>query len=454
MTSTPALTPAPARAAHLGLGSFFRAHQAWYTHRSRDRDEWGITAFAGHRSTQVVQALRAQQGRYTLLTRGPQGDEFTVVSSVVGAATTTEHGTWLASLASPHLAVLTLTITEAGYPRRPDGRPDLDLPAVQADRDTLRADPAALVRTAPGRIVAGLLARRRADAGPLTLVPCDNLPDNGGVLQRLVHEFGAAVDPTLTGWLDAQVTVASTMVDRITPRTTPADLDAVHLGTGWADQAPVVTEPFSEWVVSGRFPAGRPAWESAGATFAEDVAPYEERKLWLLNGAHSLLAYTGLALGHHTVAEAVADERCRAWLSEWWQLCTPHLNTDAQQAHHYTQALLTRFANPRMAHSLTQIATDGSQKLAVRLIPVLREELRAGRLPEVAVTVLAAWVQALRDQDERLADVRMEDLQARAQGREQDAVPALLEVLDPALSGYGQLLTDVQKQLRIKDVHR
>src|SRR3954462_5716295 len=182
----------------------------------------------------------------------------------------------------------------------------------------------------------------------------------------------------------------TTMVDRITPRTGPDDVRAVLEGTGREDRVPVVTEPFKEWVLSGAFDAGRPPWEHAGATFTDDVTPFEHRKLWLLNGAHSLLAYAGSIRGHTTVAEAVGDETCRSWLEEWWAVASSHLGQPAEDIAAYRSALLERFTNARMRDRLDRIAADGSQKLPIRILPVLRAERAAGRMPFGATRVLAA----------------------------------------------------------------
>jgi fructuronate reductase len=433
----------PVRAVHLGLGSFSRAHQAWYTDRAADADEWGIVAFTGRRPD-LARALAAQDGLYTLITRAAADDEFSVVRSVVRARAAAEHDAWLAVLACPAVAVLTLTVTEAGYLH--DGVSGLDRtrPGVAAEIALLREDRRAVVGSAPARLVAGLLARRAADAGPLTLVPCDNLPDNGAVLTAVLRDLVAAVDPSLAGWVEQQVSVASTVVDRITPEPTEADRRAVLAGTGVEDRAPVATEPFSEWVVAGTFPGGRPAWETAGAVLTGDVGPYEQRKLWLLNGAHSVLAYAGPLRGHTTVDEAVRDEHCRALLHAWWATCAPHLAVGPQQAEVYCTALLERFANPRMRHALAQIAADGSQKLPVRLLPALRVERAAGRLPDVAVTVLAAWVLHLRGAGAPLRDVRAERLRQLAARPLRDAVPAVLAELDPALADDAALVAAVR----------
>jgi len=427
---------------HLGLGSFFRAHQAWYTDRAAsDGDAWGIAAFTGRRPD-LAQALAGQDGLYTLVTRAASGDEFEVVGAVSRAHAAGEHDEWLRLLASPDVRVLTTTLTEAGYLRAASGGLDLTAPAVARDVAALRDDPRASVGSAPARIVAGLLARRAADAGPLTLVPCDNLPDNGAVLARVVDDLAAAVDPTLPDWIRGQVATATTMVDRITPAPTDADRATVLAATGVEDAAPVVTERFTEWVLAGDFTSGRPAWERAGATLTDDVTPYEQRKLWLLNGGHSLLAYVGSLRGHATVAEAVDDGSCRGLLQQWWSVCAPHLTLGGADAEAYCTALLERFANPRTRHALAQIATDGSQKLPVRLLPVLRRERSADRLPDAAVTVLAAWLLHLRGSGAPVRDVRADELGALA--ARVDAVPAVLAALGPDLADDAELVGAVR----------
>ncbi len=409
------------RLLHLGLGNFFRAHQAWYTDRAGDG--WGIAAFSGRRA-ELAEALTAQGGRYTLITRAADGDRFDVIGSLARAHAASEHAAWLAYFASPEVRGVTITVTEAGYADA----------GVDRDAAALRADLSARVHTAPARLVAGLAARRRADAGPLTLIPCDNLPDNGAVVARVVADLAERVDPGLGAWLEEAVSTATTVVDRITPRTTADDV------AGDWDHCPVVTEPFSEWVLSGDFPGGRPRWEDAGATFTDDVAPFEQRKLWLLNGGHSLLAYAGSARGHETVAGAVADPTCRAWLEQWWDEASAHLTLPAGD---YRAALLERFANPRMRHRLAQIAADGSEKLPIRILPVLRAERAAGRMPAGAVRVLGAWIDHLRGAGAPVDDARADQVVALAAGPRPEAVRRVLDFLDPALPADGELVAAV-----------
>ena len=438
---------APVRLVHLGLGNFFRAHAAWYTEHAPDAEAWGIAAFTG-RSAKLSDELSAQECLYTLVTRAPDGDRFEVISSVSRAHAAADHAAWLDYFASPGLAAVTITVTEAGYLRGADGALDVRRPEVQADVDALRRDPTALVHSAPARLLAGIAARRRADAGPIALVPCDNVPGNGAIVARVVGDLAELVDPGLAAWLSEAVSIVTTMVDRITPRTAPEDLVAVLEATGMDDRSPVVTEPFHEWVLSGDFPAGRPRWEEAGAAFTGDVEPFEHRKLWLLNGAHSLLAYAGSIRGYTTVAEAVADDTCRAWVEQWWGEAAAHLAQPADGVAAYRAALLERFANARMHDRLDRIAADGSQKLPIRIVPVLRAERKAGRLPEGATRVLAAWVCHLRGIGAPVTDARADDVVPLAAGPLGEAVPRVVRALDPALADDAEVVAVVTEQSR------
>jgi fructuronate reductase len=433
---------APVRLLHLGLGNFFRAHTAWYTEHAPDADQWGFAAFTG-RSPKLSDELNAQDCVYTLVTRAGDGDRFEVVSSVSRARAAAEHDAWLDVFASPGLAAVTITVTEAGYLRGADGGLDVGREEVQADLEALRADPTALVRTTPARLLAGIAARRRADAGPIALVPCDNVPGNGAIVERVVRDLAERVDPDLAAWLRDSVSVVTTMVDRITPRTAPEDLAAVREATGREDGSPVVTEPFHEWVLSGAFPAGRPRWEDAGVAFTDDVEPFEHRKLWLLNGAHSLLAYAGSIRGHTTVAEAVDDDTCRAWVEQWWDEAAAHLPQPAEDIAAYRAALLDRFSNARMLDRLDRIAADGSQKLPIRIVPVLRAERAAGRLPEGATRALAAWVCHLRGIGAPVTDARADDVVPLAAGPLSEAVPRVVRALDAALADDADVVAAV-----------
>ena len=415
---------APVRIAHLGPGNFFRAHQAWYTEHAPDAAQWGIAAFAG-RSGATTHDLAGQDGLYTLVVRAADGDRPEVVSAL--STVSSELADWRRCFGEPGLAVVTTTVTEAGYRRAGDGGLDRADPEVAADIAALRAGgPDAVVGTSPGKLVLGLAERRARTLPGLAVVPCDNVPDNGPMVARVVGELAAAVDPALADWIEERISFVTTMVDRITPRSTDDDRASLSAATGVDDPAPVVTEPYTEWVLVGEFPQGRPRWEDAGARFVDDIEPWELRKLWLLNGSHSLLAYAGSIRGHQTVHQAIEDPVLRGWVEQWWDDAAPHLPLPAADIAAYRSALLQRYANPRIRHLLGQIAADGSQKLPIRILPTVRAARADGHVPTGAARVLAAWVCHLRGAGAPVADVAAAEFTALAAGDLDDAVGRVL----------------------------
>ena len=419
---------APVRIVHLGLGNFFRAHQAWYTEVASDADGWAIAAFTG-RTLGVAADMAAQEGLYTLVVQGAAGNDYQVISSVVATHSGADVQRLLDYFATPELAIVTSTITEAGYVRDASGGLDAESEGVQADVAAIRSGDLAGVKTAPGKFVAGLLNRRAAGAGALTFCPCDNVPDNGEMVERVVRDFAALVDPSLNEWIDANVGFATTMVDRITPRPTEATHDAVLADTGIDDPACVGTEPFTQWVLSGEFKAGRPAWESGGAQFVDDIAPYEMLKLWMLNGSHSLLAYAGPILGKETVFEAMSDPTLAGWVNEWWDVAARHLPLDAATIADYRQALTDRFLNPNIKHLLAQIAADGSQKVPIRIVPALTADRAAGGAPTGAERFVAAWTLPLRGLGAPLTDAKADDVRPLGEGTLEESVAKVCDYL-------------------------
>lgn len=389
------------RIVHIGLGNFHRAHQAWWTWAVATPDDpWVITAYTG-RHPAAAELLAAQGCRYTLIEAGPEGASYQVVTAITEAVDGADTDHLAGRLADPDTRAVTLTVTEAGYHLRPDGRIDLDSPIIQADRLAVAAG--GPVRTPPGRLLLGLAARWRAGATPIAVVPCDNLPGNGRTLRGALLDL--AGDGAFADWIGAQVSFVDTCVDRITSRAADHHRAAAAAATGFVDRVPVVTEPFRDWVLRGSFPAGRPAWERAGARFVTDIEPWERRKLYLLNGAHSLLAYTGQLRGHATVAEAIADPYCAAAVRRWWDEVAPLLSVEDVPA--YRESLLVRFANPAIEHRLSQIAEDGAHKLRIRVCEPAHRLAERGADRGAAAHIIAAWQRvtggSLADLDPRLA---------------------------------------------------
>ena len=393
------LPKAPVRIVQLGLGAFHRSHQAWYTQHAGDAGEWGIAAFTGRRPDAAA-ALSGQDCLYTLVERSAGGDSFEVIGSIVEAVDGADVGRLCELVAAKETAIVTLTITEAAYGLAADGTFDADAPGVADDLRALsaaasggpRAEGQGVPRTPVGRLVLALAGRRDSGGGPIAVVSCDNLSANGEVARRAVLGLASGWGPGLVEWIGANVSFVSTSVDRITPRTTEEDVAEVAEQCGYSDCSPVVAEPFRNWVLSGDFPAGRPRWEDAGAIFVDDIGPYENRKLWLLNGSHSILAYAGQLRGHATVAEALADPVCRQAVKDFWDEAAHHLHGEALDIPAYRQALLERFGNARIAHRLAQIAADATTKLRMRSVPVLTAERIAGRSGAGSALMLAAWI--------------------------------------------------------------
>lgn len=384
---------------HIGLGAFARAHLAVYTDdvlADGDR-RWGIVGVNLHSAAQR-QALAPQDGLYTLVTRGNGIDSLRVIGALRDVLSATDQlADVLDTLASPDVRIVSLTVTEKGYCHDPaTGRLDERHPAIVADL----AHPEA-PNSMPGLIVEALRRRHAAGVAPFAVLSCDNLPKNGKVAGRVVTRFAELVDADLGAFIAGNVAFPSTMVDRITPATGDSDRATVAAALGVEDAWPVVCEPFRQWVIEDRFPAGRPAWETVGAILTDDVHPFETMKLRCLNGAHSTLAYLSVVAGIETVADAMADALLpkvirRLWDDDLIGTVPPVPGTDVAT---YTRDLETRFRNPDVRHRTLQIASDGSQKLGPRLLVPAAELIAKGKAPSMVPLTIAAWMAFLRGRD-------------------------------------------------------
>jgi fructuronate reductase len=378
---------------HFGPGAFHRAHQAWFVEKLLATDpRWGICGVS-LRSKDVRDALLPQDGLYTLATL----DE-TTSYQVVGAVKQTlvapeDPETVLERLSAARTHVVTITVTEKGYCLGPDG--NLDMAHADIRRD-LRAPhaPTSLI----GYLVEASKRRRDAGAGPLTIVSCDNLVDNGTRLARAVQQLAEARERSLARWIEEKVAFPRTMVDSITPATTDALREKVNEMLGLTDRWPVQREGFAQWVIEDRAAGATPDWESAGVIVTDDVGAYDRAKLRLLNGAHSSLAYLGLLAGHQTVAEAMEDVDLAAFIATMMrQDILPTVKAPrGLDLSLYVQAILQRFRNPAIRHALAQIAWDGSQKLPFRLLGTICDNLLAGRPIDRLCVPVAAWFHFVR----------------------------------------------------------
>ncbi|GIE99295.1 mannitol dehydrogenase [Paractinoplanes rishiriensis] len=387
----PRIAPGEAGAGivHLGVGAFHRAHQAVFTEDAMAAagGDWGIVAVAP-RSTSVVDALRAQDRLFSVTTLAPAGRSIRVIGSFAGlrhAAGDPEAVVQL--LADPAIRIVTLTVTEKAYCMDPaTGRVLLD-DALRADLGTDRPP-----QTVPGLLIRGLIARRRAGAGPIALVSCDNLPANGHRLRSLVEHLADLT--SMSGWVSENVTFPGTMVDRIVPASTAETLAVAAAELGARDEAAVSAEPYTQWVIEDDFPAGRPAWDRAGAVLTGDPRPWERIKLRSLNGVHSATAYLGALAGKDTIAEALTlpglGTVLRKFIAE--DVAPSLVPPDGITTVEYGEQVLERFANPALGHTTVQVAMDGSQKLPQRVLDTILDRRRAGATPRWGALVVAAWM--------------------------------------------------------------
>lgn len=442
---------APVRIVHLGLGNFFRAHQAWYTDVAADADQWGIAAFTG-RSLGVAADMQEQEGLYTLIVQHASGNEYQTISSISATHSGQDVAALLEYFRNPQVVVVTSTVTEAGYVRNDAGGLDADNEAIQADVESIKLDNLEAVTTAPGKFVAGLLTRREEGAGAITFCPCDNIPENGEMAERVIRDMAALCDPTLGAWIDENVGFATTMVDRITPRPTDENRQAVLDDKDIDDPAAVATEPFIEWVVAGDFKGGRPQWETGGAQFVDDVVPHEMRKLWLLNGSHSLMAYAATILGKQTVYEGISDPEVNGWVNEWWDVAQAELPLEEKVVTDYRAALLERFGNPRMKDQLARIAADGSQKIPIRIVPALNAQRAKGLAPIGAERAVAAWTLHLRGLGAPVQDAKADVVKPLGEGTLAESVDKVCDYLGVESSDARASILALAEELQAKAV--
>lgn len=392
---------------HLGLGSFHRAHQAVYLHRLIEAGDtrWSISA-ANLRDDmpELLAALRAQGGAYTLETVSPAGEyRYERIESIrevlprdAGLAAVVERG------AHPATRIISFTVTEAGYYLDDKGRLDLNFSDLATDIERARQGLAG--ETIYGALCAVLRARRAADAGPVTLLNCDNLRHNGERVRAGLFEFIDLVgDAPLLSWVRAKTTCPNAMVDRITPRPPPELRERVRTATGRDDAAPVTGERFIQWVIEDHFVAGRPAWDTVGVQMVDSVAPYEEAKIRILNASHSCIAWAGTLAGLQFIHEGTLAPAIRRMAFDYVTddvipcLSRPGAPSPVDLPA-YRDVVLDRFANPAIRDTNQRVAMDGFSKIPGFIAPTVRERLAQGAaidsvamLPALFLAFLQRW---------------------------------------------------------------
>jgi fructuronate reductase len=432
---------------HLGTGAFHRAHQAVVIDDllAAGATDWGIIG-ASLRSADTHNALTPQDCLYTVAVRSGAGTGHRIIGSVLETQVAREKPSQLiARMADPFTRIVSLTVTEKGYCHTPQtGELNTAHPDIVHDL----ANPEA-PRSAAGFIVGALARRRELGTAPFTVLSCDNLSANGQTAKRILTQFASLRSRELGQWIADTVACPSTMVDRIVPETTDADRAAVAAELGLTDAWPVITEPFTQWIVEDTFPAGRPEFADAGVQLVSDVTPFEHMKLRLLNASHSALAYLGYLAGYETIAAVMTDDRFAAFARGVMAESAPTLSMPAgTDLAGYSASLLQRFANPALHHRTWQIAMDGSQKLPQRLLGTMQDRLRMGLPIDTHALAVAGWMRYVtaRDESGKTIDVRdplaaeLAAIAAKAGPVAERLAPALLDVY----SIFGELGADAR----------
>jgi mannitol 2-dehydrogenase len=431
--------------AHIGVGGFYRAHQAVYAddllHLGAG-NEWGMcgVGLLNH-DARIRDILLAQDWLYTVVERGAHAEHARVIGSMVnfilGPGHTEEV---LEKLANEERRIVTLTITEGGYyVHQGTGEFDAQHPDIQHDL----AHPGEPVCSF-GYLLEALDRRRTRGQAPFTVMSCDNLQGNGDMIKRMLLAFAELRDPKLHNWLEANCAFPNSMVDRITPATTDEHRALVREEFGIDDGWPVMTEPFKQWVIEDHFPLGRPAWQEVGAQMTSDVLPYEKMKLRLLNASHQAMCYIGMLLGYEFAHEAMADAQIRKLVAQMMdvevtELLPPVPGVDLSD---YKKTLVERFSNPAIRDQLSRLGTEGSARIPKFVLPSISEQLEKGGSIRSLSFVVASWFRYLTGKDDEGRELPIIDPMskklceaAQSGGKDPQNLLSIHEVFSKSLAG-------------------
>lgn len=444
---------------HIGVGGFHRAHQALYLDNyiaqaikqpQHSTDEptccWGICGVGLLKYDEKMRAaLQAQDCLYTLIERSPQKDTARIIGAITQYLLAPDNPqAVIDTLADAQCRIVTLTITEGGYfVIEGTGEFDTHHPTVQ--HDLQHPDQPLGVY---GFLTAALNQRRLKGLPPFTVLSCDNIQGNGNLVGKMLTTFAHLQDPDLGQWIAEHVTFPNSMVDRITPATTPADRQMVSNQFAIEDAWPVVAEPFIQWVVEDRFCAGRPDWESVGVQMTDDVHPYEMMKIRLLNGSHLLVGYLGSLLGYTYTAEAMANPLIRSATEHLIAEVIPTLSPLKDiNINEYQQTLIERFSNPKVRDQLSRLCLNSSDKLPKFLLGSLRDKLKQGSSIEYLSFTIAAWFHYLGGKDDQGRPLSIDDPMA-----DQLTAQAQAAGGDPTgLLNLTELFGDLSQSVRFKE---
>jgi mannitol 2-dehydrogenase len=333
--------------------------------------------------------LREQDYLTTIVEQDANRASAHVTGSMIDFIPPSERPRLLKMLADPAIRIVSLTVTEGGYMINPaTGKFDPAHPALQRDANN-PDDPTSVF----GLILHGLRARKAAGIAPYTVMSCDNLPHNGAVTRNAVTGLARLMDGALADWVEKNVSFPNAMVDRITPATSDRERKMALDMFGVDDNWPVFCEEYIQWVISGAFPTGRPEFEKVGVQFVEDVTPFEYMKIRILNGGHAVIAYAGALLDVHFVHEAMEHPLVNGFFAKVEQdeiipTVLPVPNTNIQD---YYKLIERRFSNPKIGDTERRLAFDGSNRQPKFIVPVIADNLAAGRSIKGLALESALW---------------------------------------------------------------
>ena len=445
---------------HIGVGGFHRSHQALYIDNyiekqseQKSESRWGICGVGLLKYDEKMQAaLQSQDCLYTLVERSSKEDTARVIGAITEYLLAPENPqAVIDKLADESCQIVTLTITEGGY-YVIEGTGGFDAKHANIQHDLQHPNQPVSVY---GYLTAALKQRRQKSLPPFTVLSCDNVQGNGNLAGKMLTAFAKLQDPDLGQWIADNVAFPNSMVDRITPATTPADIQMVRDQFGIEDAWPVVAEPFTQWVVEDNFCAGRPDWELVGVQMTDDVHPYEMMKLRLLNASHSLLGFLGSLLGYTYTSEAMDDELIRRAIAQLMDEVTPTLpalpNIDLDD---YKQTLIERFSNPKVRDQLSRLCLNSSDKLPKFVLGSLRDKLEQGGSIEYLSFTIAAWFRYLSGADEQGHPLPVDDpmaatLKEKASAGKDNPMPLLnIETIFGNLSDSSVFMTAVIHHLQ------
>jgi mannitol 2-dehydrogenase len=378
---------------HFGLGNFHRGHQARYLDELFNQGknlDWAIVGAGVQPADQrMYDALKAQDWLTTVVEQEAGGSKARVIGSMIDFIPPTEKARLIGTLADPRIRIVSITITEGGYFINPaTGHFDANDPKISHD-GAYPGDPV----TVFGLIALGLEKRRDSGTVPFTVMSCDNIPHNGEVTRNAVAGVARLSNPSLADWIEANVSFPNAMVDRIVPATTDRERQLLAKDYGIADRWPVFCEEYIQWVISGGFPAGRPAFEAAGAQFVDDVTPFEFMKIRILNGGHAAIAYAASLLDIHFVHDAMAHPLVRGFFArvECEEIMPTVGNVPGVKLDDYYALIARRFSNPKIGDTIPRLAFDGSNRQPKFIVPPAADRLKAGASVEGLALESALW---------------------------------------------------------------